>query len=142
MKKSKKYTFKKVNGKDIVICEMDRFFCKGLIEECSNNCSKSVLTLLEPFIHSEIRDIFSIFHISPIKAKATCSGGDVFDESIGKDISRAKCDWKYHNIMSRKYKQILRVLKKAVKEIEKLKDFHDEKCSRIDEDIKRFYVGE
>ena len=138
MRKLKKYNFKKVS-KDIMICEMDRLFCKGLMEECGNNCSEDVLTLLKPFIHSKVHDIF---HISLIKAKATCSGGDVFDESIGKDISRAKCDWKYHNIMSRKYKQILRVLKKAIKEIEKLKDFHDEKCNRIDEDIKRFYVGE
>lgn len=75
------------------------------------------------------------------ESTAICDYRDTFDERIGKSVSGAKTDAKYHKMMAQEYTKVLKRLEKAVKEIEWLRDTHKKKADNCLESIQK-YMGD
>lgn len=92
--------------------------------------------LISRMIFNVVGDINEEY--KPFKAVAKCQGGDEFSEETGKKIVDLKVNYKYHMVMAKKYRQIIRELRKMLRQIEKLEQEHYNKYQQIDEKLAEF----
>lgn len=125
--------------KGIVVGELDRKSPKNVWDE-TDNLKTGILrqpsTLIHDMLLTIIDDIDEEYR--PFKAVARCQGGDEFSEETGKKIVDLKVNYKYHLAMAKKYRQIIRELKKMLKRIENLEQKHYNKYQQIDEKLAEF----
>lgn len=137
MKKCNKYIVNPQNG--IVVGELTREKVETVWDETSNLKIKGQHNMF-PYIISQIfkvvKDIDEEY--KPFKAVARCRGGDEFSEETGKKIVDLKVNYKYHMVMAKKYRQIIRELRKILRQIEKLEQKHYNKYQQIDEKLAEF----
>lgn len=125
--------------KGIVVGELDRKKPKNVWDETkilNRGIFKYPSTLIQDMLFTVIDDIDEEY--KPFKAVARCQGGDEFSEETGKKIVDLKVNYKYHLAMAKKYRQIIRELKKMLKKIEKLEQKHYNKYQQIDEKLAEF----
>lgn len=138
--REKEFISKPENG--LVIATMDRNACECIADEVHVKCSRDVYHIINSMIiyDYELPYELDICRGEPYKAVVRCKEDDVFNENVGKEIAASVCDKKYHQTMAKKYKMILKLLKKAIVEIEKLQFAHEAKVMNIDYDIQRCYM--
>lgn len=71
------------------------------------------------------------------EARAVCSDDDTYDEHKGIQIASTKSDWKFHDNIAKRYKAYRRILEKMIDRLDRLIDFHEKKCNRIQNYIER-----
>lgn len=112
-------------------------FEKTILGEIASRCRHTTTALLGMFCSN-----FGIRVPDTFSAQAECIDSDKFDEEFGKGLAQQKAVYKYHKAMRRKYQVILDFLGEAIYDISKLEQVHNKKCLRIEEDYKRYYLGE
>ena len=76
-------------------------------------------------------------NLNHYEARAVCSDDDTYDEHKGIQIASTKSDWKFHDNIAKRYKAYRRILEKMIDRLDKLIDFHEKKCNRIQSYIER-----
>ena len=109
----------------------------GISEEAKRKTSKMTFDLINYINNKKLIDDDCK---NPLfESEVKCVNGDVFDKRIGKDIAGCVSDKKYHIAMSKRYRRVLKILFKAIEEIETLIAFHDKKVSNINNDLNNYY---
>lgn len=132
MKIQKVNTVDKENG--VVISQV--FDCRDTIDEVLTNCSSSTSCL----VVSLMEDADPLNGTNPsIKAIARCTGDDEFVTARGLDVANTKADLKYHKRMVRDYDKYIARMKKAIEDIETLRQVHVSKVEVITKSMEEFY---
>jgi hypothetical protein len=74
-----------------------------------------------------------------IKAIATCSDDDKWDEKIGKEIVNSKLDMKVHQRLAKKCRQFSETYFTLCKRFAELAEKHEKKADAIKNDLERHY---
>lgn len=110
---------------------------KTVFGELLGKCRKTTALLIAPYVRSFGLDIRGSF-----TGQADCSENDKFDPKYGKGLATQKAVLKYHKSMAKKYEKIYCMLKDALDDISGLEVEHKIKARNIEEDYKRYYLGE
>lgn len=114
----------------VVVGVIDKEDCKNvegeIVDELRHGRMGIVQCIVAKKILSDgvqdIDDIFEDTHF--IRGVAKCDEKDVFDEKIGKAIVGTKINYKYHDLMSRKYNQMIRIFQEVIDDLKRLRDRH------------------
>ena len=110
---------------------------KSLKGEVFTKCSKSVWSILNHIINLHDLDTNSSF-----TGVAYCLNEDQYDEKYGKGLAEQKAMLKYHTSMMKKYRKIIDLLRDALDKASELELKHYIKVRNIEEDYKKYYLGE
>lgn len=118
--------YKVINEKVTLACLNDP---DDVMDEVHNQCCLTTCDLVKAIdifadtINLEIPNYF--------QGKAICQDGDEFSENDGKKLARNKAIFKYHEVMRKKYDQILRMMEYAYPEISKLYEEHSNAAGKM-----------
>ena len=110
---------------------------KRMRGEIFTRCTNPTWSILNYIINICDLEINSTF-----TGVANCNNEEVYDEKYGKGLAEQKAMLKYHKSMSKKYKKMIDVLRKALEEAAELEVRHYRKVRNIEEDYKKYYLGE
>lgn len=110
---------------------------KSLHGEIWTKCSKPTWSVLNHICNMNDLEVSSTF-----KGVANCANDDEYDEEYGKGLAEQKAMLKYHKSMSKKYKKMIDILRKALDEATELEVRHYRKARNIEEDYRKYYLGE
>lgn len=110
---------------------------KSIKGEILTRCTDPTWNILNHIIDTYDLEINSTF-----TGVANCDNEEVYDEKYGKGLAEQKAMLKYHKSMSKKYKKIIDILRKALDEATELEVRHYRKVRNIEEDYKKYYLGE
>lgn len=132
MKIQKVNTVNKDNG--VVISQV--VDCKDTIDEVLENCGASTCCL----VVSLMEETNPLNGTNPsLKGVARCMAEDEFDVAQGLDVANTKADLKYHKRMVRDYDKYIARMKKAIADVEALRQVHMSKVDVIEKSMEEFY---
>lgn len=108
-------------------------------EICNGSASEATKLFVEALVYG--MDDCQYPMISDIKGVAKCTGSDVYDAKVGRDVARVKAMGKYHHNMAFKYANMALMLEKAANE---LREYSEQHLQKFDTYIDRYseYVEE
>lgn len=116
----------------VVVGVIDKADCKSVEGEIVNELRHGRMGIVQCVVAKkilsdgvgvqDIDDIFEDTHF--IRGVAKCDEKDVFDEKIGKAIVGTKINYKYHDLMTRKYYQMIRILQDTIDCLKRLQSRH------------------
>lgn len=131
-----KYIVKPEQG--VVVGTLYRNGCDGIYLETNYDAKHKLLNMFIELLirRGLIEDIKDVPH--PFKGVAKCQAPDEFSEKTGKQIVDIKTTYKYHVAMARKYRQLIRIFRKMVREAELLEQKHWKAAIKLDEKLESF----
>ena len=127
-----------IPDKGVTVGKIDKEDCTCVRHEVTDKCSEDTARITSHILfNSDVLDIDFDDHWY-FKAVSIAREGDEFDDKTGRIIVDAKLSYKYHDLMQRKYKQIISQLKSSIKELEKLQENHIKARNKCDEKLANY----
>lgn len=123
--------------KRMVVGILNKIECMNLREELDARLPKSLKDLFCPFWIPQNIDIDGVGD-KEFKGKAVALAMDDFDVGIGKKIAGLKIDYKYHVLMMKRYKYLMKMMKKLLNECKRLEREHFAYAVKCDYELNKY----